>query len=138
MLPLFRAGRCRDDVRRDLFAAVAELNQLAGWMAYDVGDVGNTEIPGSTTSDWSRDARGQCPLARRFRGFSCAARVPDLRGGPAPVDRLSDDGFPVEHVRIVGTGLHSVEQVTGRLTKGRAALGGAAAGCGSACSLGCC
>ena len=40
VLPLFRAGRCRDDVRRDLFAAVAELNQLAGWMAYDVGDVG--------------------------------------------------------------------------------------------------
>lgn len=44
------------------------------------------------------------------------------------VDRLSDDGFPVEHVRIVGTGLHSVEQVTGRLTTGRAALGGAAVG----------
>lgn len=44
------------------------------------------------------------------------------------VDRLSDAGFPVEHVRIVGTGIHSVEQVTGRLTKGRAALGGAATG----------
>lgn len=44
------------------------------------------------------------------------------------VDRLSDDGFPVEHVRIVGNGIHSVEQVTGRLTKGRAALAGAASG----------
>lgn len=44
------------------------------------------------------------------------------------VDQLSDDGFPVEHVRIVGNGIHSVEQVTGRLTKGRAALAGAASG----------
>lgn len=44
------------------------------------------------------------------------------------VDELSDAGFPVEHVRIVGSGIHSVEQVTGRLTKGRAALAGAATG----------
>ena len=44
------------------------------------------------------------------------------------VDRLSDGGFPVEHLRIVGTGITSVEQVTGRLTKGRAAGLGAAAG----------
>src|SRR4051794_13196925 len=36
------------------------------------------------------------------------------------VDRLSDVGFPVERVRIVGTGLRSVERVMGRLTKGRA------------------
>jgi heat induced stress protein YflT len=33
-------------------------------------------------------------------------------------------------VRIVGTGLRSVEQVTGRLTKGRAAAGGALTGAG--------
>ena len=46
------------------------------------------------------------------------------------VDRLSDTGFPVEQVRIVGTGLRSVEQVTGRLTKGRAAAGGALTGAG--------
>lgn len=38
VLPLLRAGRCRSDVRRELSAAVAELGQLAGWMAYDVGD----------------------------------------------------------------------------------------------------
>jgi hypothetical protein len=44
------------------------------------------------------------------------------------VDRLSDAGFPVEQVRIVGTGLRSVEQVTGRLTKARAAAGGAFTG----------
>lgn len=44
------------------------------------------------------------------------------------VDRMSDEGFPVQHVRIVGTGIRSVEQVTGRLTNGRAALNGAANG----------
>jgi transcriptional regulator with XRE-family HTH domain len=38
VVPLLRDGRHRDGVRRDLSAAVAELNQLAGWMAYDVGD----------------------------------------------------------------------------------------------------
>lgn len=44
------------------------------------------------------------------------------------VDGLSDAGFPVQHVRIVGDGLHSVEQVTGRITKGRATLYGASGG----------
>ena len=44
------------------------------------------------------------------------------------VDQLSDGGFPVEHVRIVGDGLHSVEQVTGRMTKGRATLYGVGGG----------
>ncbi|WP_234794275.1 general stress protein [Mycolicibacterium flavescens] len=44
------------------------------------------------------------------------------------VDRLSDADFPVEHVRIVGHGIDSIEQVTGRMTKGRAALAGAGAG----------
>lgn len=44
------------------------------------------------------------------------------------VDRMSDAGFPVEHVRIVGDELRTVEQVTGRLTKARAALAGAASG----------
>lgn len=44
------------------------------------------------------------------------------------VDRMSDGGFPVEHVRIVGDGVRTVEHVTGRMTKGRAALAGAASG----------
>lgn len=44
------------------------------------------------------------------------------------VDRMSDGGFPVEHVRIVGDGVRTVEHVTGRLTNGRAALAGAGAG----------
>lgn len=35
---------------------------------------------------------------------------------------------PVEHVRIVGDGVRTVENVTGRMTKGKAALTGAASG----------
>lgn len=38
------------------------------------------------------------------------------------VDYLSDHDFPVDHVSIVGTGLRYVEQVSGRLTTGRAAV----------------
>ena len=44
------------------------------------------------------------------------------------VDGLSDAGFPVERVRIIGHDMYSVEQVTGRLTKGRAALLGVGGG----------
>ena len=44
------------------------------------------------------------------------------------VDTLSDRKFPVETLRIVGSDLHLVEAVTGRLTKGRAALAGAGSG----------
>lgn len=44
------------------------------------------------------------------------------------VDKLSDGGFDVKRVRIVGEGLRSIEQVTGRLTVARAALMGAASG----------
>lgn len=46
----------------------------------------------------------------------------------ALVDKLSDNEFPVEHVRIVGHGVRLVEQVTGRMTRGRAAASGAASG----------
>ncbi|RZQ64558.1 general stress protein [Amycolatopsis suaedae] len=44
------------------------------------------------------------------------------------VDYLSDHDFPVQHTAIVGRGLESVEQVTGRLTFLTAAGRGAAAG----------
>ncbi|QFZ24675.1 glycine zipper family protein [Saccharothrix syringae] len=58
-----------------------------------------------------------------FREYADAERV---------VDRLSDAGFPVEHTAIVGRGLSSVEQVTGRMTTlraaGQSALSGAIIG----------
>ncbi|MGH8891836.1 MAG: general stress protein [Actinomycetes bacterium] len=44
------------------------------------------------------------------------------------VDYLSDHQFPVQHVSIVGSDLRMVENVLGRLTRGRAALAGAATG----------
>src|SRR4051794_1739777 len=44
------------------------------------------------------------------------------------VDYLSDNGFPVENAKIVGSDLRLVEQVTGRVTTGRAALAGAGSG----------
>ena len=55
----------------------------------------------------------------RFNGYAGAQRL---------VDQLSDAKFPVDQLRIVGNGLRSVETVTGRLTKGRAALYGAGTG----------
>lgn len=44
------------------------------------------------------------------------------------VDHLSDKGFPVQSVQIIGRGLHSVEQVVGRMTTARAALSGLVSG----------
>ena len=67
-------------------------------------------------------------------GIPGAPKSPVLREYPsyveaqALVDRLSDSGFPVQHVRIIGTDMHSVEQVTGRLTNARGALHGAGGG----------
>jgi len=44
------------------------------------------------------------------------------------VDYLSDEGFPVQNVLIVGTDLKQVERVTGRLTTPRVLIAGAASG----------
>lgn len=46
----------------------------------------------------------------------------------AAVDYLSDQEFPVERVSIVGFDVRTVEDVSGRLTKGTAALRGLAGG----------
>ncbi len=44
------------------------------------------------------------------------------------VDYLSDNEFAVRNLAIVGTDLRSVERVTGRLTRGKAAAAGAVSG----------
>jgi hypothetical protein len=44
------------------------------------------------------------------------------------VDYLSDNGFPVEHLTIIGSDLKQVEKVVGRMTKWKAALAGAGTG----------
>ena len=56
------------------------------------------------------------------------ATYSSYRDAERAVDHLSDQGFPVERVAIVGTGLRYVEQVAGRVTTGRAALTGALQG----------
>jgi hypothetical protein len=56
------------------------------------------------------------------------ARYDRYEDAQRAVDHLSDSGFPVEEVDIVGSGLHLVEHVTGRLTSGRAAMAGAGSG----------
>ena len=60
--------------------------------------------------------------------WNTVARFDDYESAQRAVDRLSDDGFPVEKLDIVGSGLRLVERVTGRLTKARAAGAGALSG----------
>jgi hypothetical protein len=60
--------------------------------------------------------------------WNAVARYDDYAGAQKAVDRLSDEGFPVSEVSVIGSDLSLVEQVTGRLTKAKAALSGAASG----------
>lgn len=59
------------------------------------------------------------------RGRYVLGSYPDYPQAQSVVDHLSDNGFPVETLTIVGADLRLVERVTGRLTRGRAALAGA-------------
>jgi hypothetical protein len=61
-------------------------------------------------------------------GAEILSRFSTYAAAQHAVDLLSDAGFPVQHLSIVGDDLQSVEQVTGRLTIGRAAVLGAAEG----------
>ncbi len=65
---------------------------------------------------------------RASAAWHTVARFNDYADAQAAVDRLSDDGFPVAELSIVGADLRLVERITGRLTKGKAALSGAASG----------
>jgi hypothetical protein len=58
---------------------------------------------------------------RTRRTVASVGRYPDAEHA---VDWLSDHDFPVDHVAIVGTGLRYVEQVSRRMTTGKAALVG--------------
>jgi hypothetical protein len=60
--------------------------------------------------------------------WNTVARFDDYERAQRAVDRLSDDGFPVEKLGIIGSGLRLVERVTGRLTTPRAATAGALSG----------
>ena len=71
----------------------------------------------SVNPDWSDIPRGQ--VVGSYDTYAEAQKA---------VDWLADQEFPVQHVAIVGTDLRMVENVTGRLTRGRAALAGAGSG----------
>ena len=60
--------------------------------------------------------------------WNTVARFDDYADAQQAVDRLSDDGFPVEQLDIIGSELRLVERITGRLTKARAAGAGAVGG----------
>ena len=63
-----------------------------------------------------------------LEGRQIVATYPTYGEAQRAVDHLSDSGFAVEQVSIIGRGLSLVETVTGRMTKGRATLMGAAGG----------
>ena len=60
--------------------------------------------------------------------YETIARFPEYAEAQAVVDQLSDREFDVSTIKIVGEGLRSEEFVTGRMTKGRAALAGLGSG----------
>jgi hypothetical protein len=60
--------------------------------------------------------------------WNTVARFGDYESAQQAVDRLSDDGFPVGKLDIVGSDLRLLERVTGRLTTGRAAAAAALSG----------
>jgi hypothetical protein len=60
--------------------------------------------------------------------WNTVATYSDYESAQEAVDRLSDDGFPVENLDIVGSDLRTVERVVGRMTKSKAASAGAVSG----------
>jgi uncharacterized membrane protein len=62
------------------------------------------------------------------RGRQTVASYASYAEAQSAVDRLSDAGFPVENVDIVGSDLRLVEHVIGRVTNVRATLYGAGVG----------
>src|SRR6201995_3703119 len=60
--------------------------------------------------------------------WNTVARFDDYESAQRAVDRLSDDGFPVEKLDVVGSDLRLVGRVTGRRTRGGAAGAGALSG----------
>jgi Heat induced stress protein YflT domain len=67
-------------------------------------------------------------IASPSRGGENVATYNSYEQAQHAVDYLSDNGFPVQNAQIVGSDLHLVEQVTGRVTTGSATLAGAGSG----------
>ncbi|WP_257210919.1 general stress protein [Actinomyces ruminis] len=67
-------------------------------------------------------ARGTIPRGDEVASFATYAEAQHA------VDSLSDAGFPVQHLAIIGTDLRQVERITGRMSWGRAVANGAMSG----------
>jgi heat induced stress protein YflT len=67
----------------------------------------------------------QNPTQSEFLSGEVVASFDTYLGAQRAVDFLSDEGFPVENLWIVGSDLKQVEKVTGRLNSWKAALAGA-------------
>jgi Heat induced stress protein YflT domain len=80
------------------------------------------------TSERTTAATGSPEPATDSRSRVTIASYSSYGAAERAVDWLSDQGYAVEHVAIVGKGLRSVEQVTSRMSGGRAALIGAGEG----------
>jgi hypothetical protein len=70
VLPAVRAGRYRSAVERTLFAATAELLQLAGWMAADIGENRSSRNLMGQALDLSRHAGNHALAAEVLAGMS--------------------------------------------------------------------
>ncbi|MDH6236167.1 general stress protein [Cryobacterium sp. CG_9.6] len=79
----------------------------------------------STQSPFGRASRLLPPALPTGEVLATYATYPEAQ---AAVDTLAKLDFPVKELAIVGNDLKSVERVTGKLTYGRVALGGAASG----------
>ncbi len=92
----------------------------------------STSAIGGHQPDLGPDAAGAAAVAATDEspdaGLQVVASYDRYADAQRAVDALSDRKFPVEALRIVGSDLQLVEAITGRLTKGRAALAGAASG----------
>lgn len=86
----------------------------------------------SATTPATPSATASPPSSEQGRGAVAGTTVlasyDNYIDAQALVDRLSDEGFPVETTAIVGSDLRLVEHVTGRRGYGRASLEGAGAG----------
>ncbi|WP_240038257.1 general stress protein [Actinomyces procaprae] len=66
--------------------------------------------------------RGGIPRGDEVASFTTYAEAQHA------VDSLSDSGFPVQYLAIIGTDLRQVERITGRMSWGRAVANGAMSG----------
>lgn len=73
-------------------------------------------------------ARFGSPTRPRLEGSTTVGSYPAYGEAERAVDMLSDQGFPVDQLAIVGQDLRSVEHVTGRKGYGEAATQSAAQG----------